>query len=555
MEITNFIVNTFLILSIQFLTAFPLVDKPFDNDQITNVYPSMTPIGTNSINMTFSRAVESTIPVNISIYQKLNERNILRQRFLCFRQNCVIGDDENSLTINLLNITFNVPNATYFVEIDDAFLKYKGTDEMISGIKLGTWVIKTTGKYNKTNDDSEIIYGTIRITIEGTKYYKNLTDSKKDFNQRMIKQISESIPVDLLRLNHSRNYFEFDKDEKKEHLYMIFRIDPPKYGFNNKTAQDVFDDFVKLSKINSDIQTYLDLNNYTKFIDKTFTPRKSSNLQEKIKINLLNLTSDKLFLALFICSLVSLIVLTLFGYIINKRADKAAAESAKETDKPKFVKFKNLFAKAMPFKVGKNHQNSKATEAAEAAADKKADYLILFKVAFTFFDMFNDVNFLYELKDNLHDLLYPSIIFTFIPFLVNFVMAIIILLKEIRNNEKEEFNNWFKNNNSYLVTTITVFCIGDIGLLRLLDSRFANLELFKALFQEENLINWGRFINLMIEDIPQFVIQILYVTAITTEYNSNVALLTLISSFIMILINAVFFGLGMLIKHCSNAHK
>ncbi|CAG8463105.1 11906_t:CDS:2 [Funneliformis caledonium] len=412
------------------------------------------PIGTNTMNMTFSRAVESTVPVNISIYLKHDDTNLLRQIFLCSKQNCVIGDNDDSLTIVLLDITFNVPNATYYVEIDDDFLKYKDESEMITGIKLGNWIIKTTGEYNKTNDDSEIIYGVIRLTIEGTQYYKNLkdnTDDRKYFDE-IIKQISESIPVDLLRLHYSRHYFEFDKADNEELLYVIFRINPPIGGFNNKSAKDVFDDFDKLLKINSDIKTYLDLKNHTKYIDKWFGLRKASNLWEEIKINLLNLKKNRVFLSVFIFTLVLLIILTLGGYFLNKNANN----------------------------------------------------LIIFIAAFTLFDIANDIIFLFKLKDNLHDLLIPSITFTIVPFLVNFVLAIYILKHENKCNIK--FKDWFEKNLK-LASAIVVFCVGDVGLLHLLDSKFANLKIFNAPFQNEHLIFQGLILNVIIEDIPQLVIQ------------------------------------------------
>ncbi|CAG8683313.1 3250_t:CDS:10, partial [Funneliformis mosseae] len=488
---TIVIVTLFLILSIQFQTAFPK-----DNDQIKKIYPSMNdsiPIGTNTMNMTFSRAVESTVPVNISIYLKHDDTNLLRQIFLCSKQNCVIGDDDDSLTIVLLDITFNVPNATYYVEIDDDFLKYKDESEMITGIKLGNWIIKTTGEYNKTNDDSEIIYGVIRLNIEGTQYYKNLKDDTDDttYFDGMIKQISESIPVDLLRLHYSRHYLEFDNEEL---LYMIFRINPPIVGgFNNKSTKDVFDDFYKLLKINSEIKTYLDLKNHTKYIDKIFGLRKASNLWEEIKIKLLYLKDDKVFLSVFIFSLVLLVILTLGGYYLNKDANN----------------------------------------------------LIIFQAAFTLFDIANDIIFLFKLKNNLHDLLIPSIIFTIVPFLVNLVLAIYILKHE--NNYNIKFKNWF-DKNLKLASAIVVFCVGDVGLLHLLDSKFANLEIFEAPFQNEHLIFRGLLLNVIIEDISQLVIQILYAIAITTTEYSDIALLTLITSFVMVFINVVCFAFGIILK-------
>lgn len=107
----------------------------------------MISIGTREISITFFHRIDLTFPVNISIYQKYNDKNLLRQILLSTNQYCVISDDYYSLTINLFDITFNVPNATYYVEIDNNFIKYKDNlqNVAIPGIKPDKWIIKTRG--------------------------------------------------------------------------------------------------------------------------------------------------------------------------------------------------------------------------------------------------------------------------------------------------------------------------------------------------------------------------------------------------------------------------
>ena len=67
----------------------------------------------------------------------------MREKFLCTIPQCVISG--YSLTINLNDVTFNVPNANYTVEVDNNFLKYEGYDELVPGIKPDLWIIQTTG--------------------------------------------------------------------------------------------------------------------------------------------------------------------------------------------------------------------------------------------------------------------------------------------------------------------------------------------------------------------------------------------------------------------------
>ncbi len=75
----------------------------------------------------------------------------MRQKVLCVHfefhaedSNCVISNDGYSLTIKLPNATFNIPNAIYYVEIDDGFLRYKNENKTIPGIKSDKWMIKTS---------------------------------------------------------------------------------------------------------------------------------------------------------------------------------------------------------------------------------------------------------------------------------------------------------------------------------------------------------------------------------------------------------------------------
>jgi len=86
-------------------------------------------------------------------------------------------------------------------------------------------------------------------------------------------------------------------------------------------------------------------------------------------------------------------------------------------------------------------------------------------------------------------------------------LAFYIFISETRKDH--EFSDWFKKN-SYLAAIITLFSSGNVELLRLLDSKFAGIELFSAPFSSDasNWIFWGGFLNIFIEDIPQLIIQV-----------------------------------------------
>jgi hypothetical protein len=70
-------------------------------------------------------------------------------------------------------------------------------------------------------------------------------------------------------------------------------------------------------------------------------------------------------------------------------------------------------------------------------------------------------------------------------------------------------SEWFKN---YIkpVAISTILSSGDIELLHIFDSNFGGFKIFSAKFSQKtlNLIFWGGFLNLILENLPQLVIQV-----------------------------------------------
>src|SRR5687768_10965196 len=102
---------------------------------------------------------------------------------------------------------------------------------------------------------------------------------------------------------------------------------------------------------------------------------------------------------------------------------------------------------------------------------------------------------------------YFSILFVCFPFFINTCLALKIFTFEIRGNSK--FEAWYKAN-SKLAGIITLFSSGNVELLHLLDSNFANFEIFSAPLSTKalNWIFYGGILNTFIEDLPQLIIQV-----------------------------------------------
>jgi hypothetical protein len=91
---------------------------------------------------------------------------------------------------------------------------------------------------------------------------------------------------------------------------------------------------------------------------------------------------------------------------------------------------------------------------------------------------------------------------------VNIVLSLVIIINE-KKKGSTEFKRWFYENYS-LAATATVLAGADMSTLKLLYSQIFRLKRFNAPFSDDSktMILWGCVISSIIEDIPQFVIQV-----------------------------------------------
>lgn len=87
-------------------------------------------------------------------------------------------------------------------------------------------------------------------------------------------------------------------------------------------------------------------------------------------------------------------------------------------------------------------------------------------------------------------------------------VTIYSLIQEIIYNK--EFNQWFKDN-GLIASVFTVISSADVEALHVLSSKIAGLKVFSApplTNKISKLIFWVGCINILLEDIPQFIIQV-----------------------------------------------
>ncbi|RHZ49464.1 hypothetical protein Glove_520g8 [Diversispora epigaea] len=151
------------------------------------------------------------------------------------------------------------------------------------------------------------------------------------------------------------------------------------------------------------------------------------------------------------------------------------------------------------------------------------------------FDFVMDSLFVSFNGKNVEVLYIPSIVFLIVPIVINTIWAFYIIFEE---NKSKLFMKWFTQYGK-VVSLFTVLSGADIEALSILYSNVAGLKFFKAPFSPEGKgrIFWGSCLNIFLEDIPQMIIQILYLNRVVTY--DIIPLLALVSSCLNLLINIV----------------
>ncbi len=100
-----------------------------------------------------------------------------------------------------------------------------------------------------------------------------------------------------------------------------------------------------------------------------------------------------------------------------------------------------------------------------------------------------------------------SLIFFIIPTCLNLIAAVSLIIYE--NFYNEQFQNWFRLN-SAIASLFTILSATNIELLSVLSSKFARLNIFSAVYstKTQTSLFWLGMLNFIIEDIPQFIIQV-----------------------------------------------
>ncbi|KAG9289946.1 hypothetical protein G9A89_010252 [Geosiphon pyriformis] len=166
----------------------------------------------------------------------------------------------------------------------------------------------------------------------------------------------------------------------------------------------------------------------------------------------------------------------------------------------------------------------------------KGNAYFVFKVVLYALTILMNFWFVFEHGQDILFLFLPSLVFLFVPIGFNsFLSAFIQLRERIRNNKYAEWSCKHRN----VATFFGVLSFINVDILTITQSYIMNLETLKAPFSPEmgQWIFYSNIFNLLIQDVPQFVILVLYHLNIVRL--SLVPFLALIAVFLMILNNLI----------------
>ncbi|RIB25711.1 hypothetical protein C2G38_2241218 [Gigaspora rosea] len=457
------------------------------------------PLDTSTMSITFNKPI-SLSNGNISIFQFLSSINssnngvLLRQTFSGTSKFCSLDSSKTVITIPILQSTFNQPKAVYFIKIDDGFVRNEATDMALIGVVDGFWTVLTLDY-----DDSYSDTATALLKLSNDLFNTLATNSSQLLPQ-FLSQLSQITPVSLSRLSFPSNLKFTSINSTQNDLRIPIIIGTERSG-EMRSARVISDLDVLIR--NHDISP-IGIMNLTAGIDKDFGVQWNSNVFQEYKFLLLGL-------------LLGVVAILIIWYLVTR----------KQSDGNKYI-------------------------------------ILILMLILTDFTL--DLLFIWFYGRDVSWLFNPSIILIFVPLSIYTTFSVLFILHEMSENPL--FHDYYRRH-TFLTLIIALFSCINSEFFHLLDShlftsnsdqnpkkktienmpgewryiedenenknifktlKWIFINLFKATYSERAIIWlwWMNVLGIFMQDIGQFVIQILYKQNTIVYY--IIPLLTLITS-------------------------
>ncbi|CAG8815293.1 16603_t:CDS:2, partial [Gigaspora rosea] len=204
----------------------------------------ISPTNVTTVTITFLNEIKIS-DGNISIWEFRGSFSILRQSFSGNQSQYVQLFSNKTVVATVLSSTFNRENSTYYVTIDNGFVKDAKVDQQLLGIKPTLWSFTTDFPLENIKDDGKMLIcvwtlmmfhkvqcaliginrlypftdtekkhyasAIIRFTPEGSTFYENLSSQDQiKFSTDFSRQLASIIPCDPERISTTKKY-QYDR--------------------------------------------------------------------------------------------------------------------------------------------------------------------------------------------------------------------------------------------------------------------------------------------------------------------------------------------------------
>ncbi|PKC07335.1 hypothetical protein RhiirA5_399911, partial [Rhizophagus irregularis] len=426
---------------------------------------------------------------NFSVYQVIYDFPpyvTLKQTIPAKNDQFVIFNDD-TVKLRILDVTLGKFNASYFITVDDDFVKEKSNDQNVIGIRKNIWNFNVTFASDNFLNESESAI--IRLTIKGTKYYTNLTSvHKNEFVFSMEGQLRKAIScTGCLNITkyfqydaHTSYNAKFNSTTYNAQILMRVDIDATDERSSNQLLKDL-NDIIVYKEINS-----LVFGNTT-YLDASYGAHRTKNLWKEYWGFLLAA-----------CILFAILTLLIIIKLIRMTRDKRDPHQIQEE--------RNL--------------------------------LSIFLFVLILIDLALDITFISNHGRDYIWIFPATIFFLIFPLFLNFIFACIIIVKEreiIQGKKLGVFNKWWKSHRIIVNTALLLSCL-DIDALRIISSRDKSGRVFTDEGEKSFLISTVAVI--LFEEIPQLFI---YVTYYKFHIKPAIVPILVLSSCVIIIVFKIIF--------------
>ncbi|CAB4389134.1 unnamed protein product [Rhizophagus irregularis] len=185
---------------------------------------------------------------------------------------------------------------------------------------------------------------------------------------------------------------------------------------------------------------------------------------------------------------------------------------------------------------GERNKDNEDNEENEKNEDEERSNMIILKVGLSLMDFVLDGLFIYKNGYDIKILFIPSLVIYAFASIFNLILALSLIIYE--NFKHDKFKEWLKKN-SIVASIFTLFSATNVEVLNILTSKIGGFKMFSATFKKNTIstIFWLSVTNFIVKDIPQFGIQVYYITHVIS-YNV-IPFLTLVTSSAMVVLNVI----------------